>query len=115
LFPARPLAAPLTAYGGHKAALLYVTALDRDFTAAFQAGVRPLAQLLIEKEADMRGRNLVRGDIVAQLGIVLRVLCVPGQVFSGQLPPDQFWIFSQKKDTSLKFAGIRALLDAAGK
>jgi hypothetical protein len=31
------------------------------------------------------------------------------------LPPDQLWIFSQKKDSSLKFAGIRALLDAAGK
>src|SRR5262249_4753969 len=115
LLPAGALAPALPAHRGHKTAFLHVAALDGKFAPALEAGVRPLAKFFIEEEADMRRRDLVGGDVIAQLGIVLRVPGVPGQVLAGQLPPDQFRIFRKEKYPSLKLALAGALLDGAGK
>src|SRR4029077_3832283 len=110
-----PPAPALSAHRGDKAALFHVTALDGHFIATLQAGIRPFAQFFIKKEADMCGRDLVRRDVVAQLGIVLRILRVPGQIFPRKLAANQLRIFSKKKDATFKFAFVRALQDSAGK
>ncbi len=61
----------------------------------------------------MRGGNLVGRNVVAQFGIVRRILRVPGQVFARKLALDQFRIFRQKKDASLQPDFVRALFDFA--
>ncbi len=96
LLAARPLATPLAADCRHKAAALHVATLDRHFVATFQAGVWKFAQRFVEEKADVRRSDFVSGDILAQFGIVLRILGVPGKVFASQLPLDQFRIFGEK-------------------
>src|SRR5207248_6846796 len=73
LLAARAFAAPLAAHRGDKTTSLYFAALDGQLRAALQAGVRKLAQRLVEEEADVRRGYLVGGDVVAQLGIFLRM------------------------------------------
>ena len=48
----------------------------------------------------MRRGDLIGGDVVAQLGIIGGVLRVPGQVFAGQLAPDQCRVFRKEQDAS---------------
>ena len=55
------------------------------------------------------GRDLVGGDVVAQLGIALGMRRVPGQVFAGELALDEFRIFGEKKDSPLQFHSVGAL------
>jgi hypothetical protein len=81
--------------------------------AALQAGIGEFAQRLVEEEADVRRRDLVGGDVVAQLGIALGMLRVPGQVFACKLPLDQFGIFGEEKDSPLQVDHVRALLNGA--
>ena len=95
-----PRRLPLT--HAHKSATLHVAALDRRLAAALQAGVGKLAQRLVEEEADVRRRDLVGRDIVAQFGIALGMLRVPRQVFAGQLALDEFRIFGEKKNAPLR-------------
>ena len=82
LLPARPLPSPLAAHSRHESALFYVAALDGNFAPAFQSSVGKLAQRLIEEKTDVRGSDFVGGDVVAQLGIVLRILSVPRQILT---------------------------------
>ena len=70
--------------------------------AALQAGVGKFAQRLIKEKADVRRRDFVGGDVVAQLGIALRMLGVPGQVFACKLSLDEFGIFGQEQNASLR-------------
>ncbi len=113
LLAARSFAAPLAAHRAHEPAALDVAALDGQLVAALQAGVGKLAQGLVEVEADVRRGDLVGGNVVAQLGIVLRVGGVPGQVFARQLPLDQLGIFGEKKNAPLQAHAVRTLLDLA--
>ena len=48
----------------------------------------------------MRGRNLVGRDVVAQLGIVCGILCVPRQIPAAELLLDQFGVFGEEKDAT---------------
>ena len=109
LLAAGTFAAPLAADARDESAALHVAALDRRLVAALQAGVGKLAQRLVEEEADVRRRDLVGRDVVAQLGIALGMRGVPGQVFARELALDQFRIFGEEKDSSLQFHSVRAL------
>src|SRR5262249_40518666 len=51
LLAAGALAPALAADGGNKSAFFHVAALDRHFIAAFEAGVRKLAQSLVKEKA----------------------------------------------------------------
>jgi len=61
----------------------------------------------------MRRCNLVGRNVVAQLGIIRRVLRVPCQILPGELPLDQIRIFGEKKDASLQPDLVRPLFDFA--
>ena len=113
LLPAGAFAAPLAAHRGDKTTFLYFAALDGELRAAFQPGVRKLAQRLIEEEADVRRGDLVGGDVVAQLGIFFRMARVPGQIFARQLPLDERRIFSQKQDPARQLHPVGQLADLA--
>ena len=111
LLPAGALASPLAADGADEAAFFHGAASDGQHVAALQAQVWDLAQGFIEVEAVVRGRDLVGRDVVAQLGIVGWILAVPGQVFAGQLPLDQFRIFGEEKNASLQANFVRTFFD----
>ena len=113
LLAAGAFAAPLAADRRDESAALHVAALDGRLVAALQAGVGKLAQRLVEEEADVRRRDLVGGDVVAQLGIALGMLGVPGQVFAGKLPLDELGIFGQEKDSPLQTDHVGALFNGA--
>src|SRR5262249_44250923 len=112
LLAAGTFAPALAADGGNKPAFLDVATLDGDFIAAFQAGVRKLAQRFVKEKADVSRGDLVGGDVVTQLGIVSGILGVPRQVFSRELPPNQLRVFGQKEYASLELDLIRPFLDA---
>jgi hypothetical protein len=61
----------------------------------------------------MRRSDLVGRDIVAQLGIIRRILRIPGQIFARELPLDQFRIFGEKKNASPQPDFVRPLFDFA--
>ena len=111
LLPAGAFASPLAADGAYEAALLYVASSDGQHVAALQAQVRDLAQGLVEIEAVVRGRDLVGRDVVAQLGIVGGIPGVPGQVFAGQLAPDQFRVFGEEKNAPLQTNFVGTFVD----
>jgi len=113
LFPARSLAAAFAAHGADKAAALHVPAPDRRHIAAFQSKIRNFAKRFVKVEAIMRGRDLVGGNVIAQLGIVRGIFAVPGEIFARQLPLDQFGIFGEKENAALQPNFIRALFDFA--
>src|ERR1019366_9540468 len=104
---------PLAANRAYEATALYVAAFNRQLVAALQAGVGEFPQRLIEEEADVRRRNFVGGDVVAQLGIALRMLCIPRQVLARQLTLDEFGIFGEEQNAPLKVDHVRALLNFA--
>ncbi len=106
---ARTFAAPLAAHRRHESAAFHVHALDGCLVAALQSGVGELAQGLIEEEADVRRGDLVGRDVVAQLGIALRVSGVPGKVFAGELALDELRVFGEEKDPPLQLHSVRAL------
>src|SRR5581483_11751757 len=114
LLTAGTFAATLAADGGDEPALLHVSALDGEFGAALQAGVGELAQGFVEEEADVRGRDLVGGDVVAQLGIGGRIFRVPGEVLAGQLAADERGIFGEEQDAALEADLGGSLDDFAG-
>ena len=113
LLPARTFASPLAADGANKTALFHVAAPDGQHVAALQAQIRDLAQGFVEIETVVRGRDLVGRDVVAQLGIVRRVLGVPGQVFAGQLALDQFRVFGKEKNAPLQADFVGTFVDFA--
>ena len=59
----------------------------------------------------MSRSNLVGRNVVAQLGIVRRIFRIPRQVFAGELPLDQVWIFGEEKNTSLQPDPVRPLFN----
>ena len=61
----------------------------------------------------MRGRDFVGRNVVAKLGIVRRILRVPGQIFARKLTLDKLRIFSEKKDATLKPDFVRTLFNLA--
>ena len=61
----------------------------------------------------MRRSDLVGRNVVAQLGILPRILCIPWQVFARQLALNQFGIFGEEKNATLQPDSIRPLLDFA--
>ena len=67
--------------------------------ATLQPQVRDLAQRFIEIETVVRGSDLVGRDIIAQLGIFLRILGIPSQVLTRQLTPDELRILRQEKNS----------------
>src|SRR5205807_8446409 len=69
LLPAGTFSTPFAADTRHEPTILYVAALNRQLVAALQAGVGKFTQGLVKEEADVRGRDLVRGNIVAQLRV----------------------------------------------
>src|ERR1017187_3739941 len=109
LFAARSFATALAADAAHKSATLHVAPLDWGSAAALQSRVREFSQSLVEEEADMRRRDFVGRNIIAQLGITLRMLRVPRQVFSRQLTLDEFRIFGEEKDAPLQTYAVRTL------
>src|SRR5581483_7359119 len=111
LLAARALAAALSAHGANEAAALHVAPANRRHVAALQSKIWNLPQGLVEVKAIMRGRNLVGGNVVAQLGIVGGICRVPGQVLARQLPLDQLGIFSKKKNAPLQLDSVRPLFD----
>ena len=113
LLAARSFAAPLSAHRAHKSAALHVAAPDRRHAAALQPKIRNLAQRLVEVKAVVRRSDLVGRDVVAQLGIIPRILRIPRQVFARQLPLDQFRIFGEEKNASLQPHSVRPLFDLA--
>src|SRR5271157_1479736 len=113
LLPAGALAAPLAADRAHEAAALHIAALDRRLVAALQAGIGKFAQRFIEEEADVRWRDFVGGDVIAQLGIALRMPGVPGKVLSGKLAFDEFGVFGQEQNAPLEMGRVGALLNSA--
>jgi hypothetical protein len=98
LFAARPFATPLPTYRADESPPLDVTAANGQNASALQSQVWNLAQCLIEIKAIVRRSDFVGRDVVAQLGILRRVLCIPGQIFAGKLAPDEFRIFGEKKN-----------------
>ena len=113
LFAARSFAAPLAAHCAHKSATLHIAASDRRHVSALQTEVRNLAQRLVKVEAVVRRSDLVGRNIVAQLGIIRRILRVPRQVVARKLPFDEFGIFGEKQNTSLQTDLVRPLFDLA--
>ena len=59
----------------------------------------------------MRRSDLVGGDVVAELGIVLRIGGVPGNVFARELPLNELGIFAEKKYAPRKANAVRTFLD----
>ena len=113
LFPARSLPTAFAAHRADEAAALHVSSPDRSPAAAFQSQIWNFAKCLVKVEAVMRGRNFVGRNVVAQFGIVRGILAIPGQIFAGQLPPDQFGIFGEKENASLQPNLIRTFFDFA--
>src|ERR1019366_521532 len=87
---------------------------DGNLAATLQAGVGKFRERLVEEEADMRRRDFVGRNIIAQLGIALRMMRVPRQVFSRELALNEFRIFGEEKDASLQAHGIGAFGDRTG-
>src|SRR5205807_5751154 len=113
LFAAGSLTSPLPAHRRNESAFLHIAALNGQLVTALQTCVWKLAQGLIEEKADMGWRDLVGGDVVAQLGIVRRILGVPGQVLARQLTLDQFRIFGEEEDAPAEPHLVRPLFDLA--
>src|SRR5262249_33068803 len=111
LFAARSLASAFSTHGSHKAALLHIAALDRHFAAALQSGVRPLPELFVEEKADVRRRNLVSRDVIAQLGIVLRLAECGAMVLTRHVASRHVWLLGQKQDAMPKLGLIRTLFN----
>ena len=61
----------------------------------------------------MSWRDLVGGDVVAQLGIVRRIFRVPAEIFPRQLPLNQFRIFGEEEDAPAEPHLVRPLFDLA--
>ena len=59
------------------------------------------------------GRDLVGRDVVAQLGIALRMRGVPRQVFARELTLDELRIFGEEKDSPLQLHPVGALGNSA--
>src|SRR5438105_8770546 len=97
LLAARPFASPLSAYRADKAAILDVITPDGEDAAALQPQIGDFAEGLVEIEAVVCRSDLVSRDVVAQLGIVRRVLPVPRQIFARQLPLDHCGIRSEER------------------
>ena len=115
LLAARSLAAPLPAHRAHKAAALHIATSNGRHAPALQPKIRNLAQRLVEIKAVMRRGDLVGRDVVAQLGIIRRILRVPRQIFARQLPFDQFGVFGEEKNASAQPHLVRPLFDLAFK
>ena len=113
LLATRSFSTPLAAHRRDKSTLLHVRALDRQLIAALQAGVWKFTEGLIKEEANVSRRDFVSRNIIPQLGVIHRVLGVPWQIFTGQLPPDQLWIFRKKKDAAGELHRRRTLADFA--
>src|SRR5581483_1748311 len=109
LLAAGTFAATLAADGSNEAAFFHVASLDWKFIAAFQSGVGKLAEGLVEEKTDVGGSDFVGGDIVAQFGIVLWILCVPRKVFAGELALDELGVFGEEQNTALELNRIRPL------
>jgi len=63
----------------------------------------------------MRRSNLIRRNIVTQLGILPRVRTIPRHIPSRQLSFDQFRIFGKKKNASPQPHFVRTLVDGTFK
>jgi hypothetical protein len=59
--------------------------------------------------------DFVGGNVVAEFGILHGILCVPGQIFSGKLPLNEFGILGEKKNAALQANLIVPFLDFAFK
>ncbi len=96
LLAAGTFAAAFPAYRTNKSAVFHRITPNGHDALAFQSSVGNFAQRLVEIETEMRGRDFIRRDIIAKLGIIGRILCVPRQIFARKLLLDQVRIFGQK-------------------
>ncbi len=100
LLAARSFTAALAADRSNESAALHVAALDRNFVATLQASIGKVAERLVEEEADVRGCNFIRRNVVTKLGIILRILRVPRQVFASELLFDQRGVFGEEQNAA---------------
>jgi hypothetical protein len=109
LLARRTLAAPLAADRHGKAAAPDAPAADRKLIATLEAEVGKLTQGLVVVVADVGGRDLVRGDVVAQLGGDR-----PLQVVSLELASHQIGIFGQEQNSACEAHTIRQHVHRSG-
>src|SRR5258708_2915816 len=115
LLATRSLAPPLATHRAHEAALLDIAAPNRQRVAAPQAHIGDLAEGPIKIETAVRRGDLVRRNVVAELGIVGWILRVPRQVPTRQLLLDQLRVFGEKQNAPLQPHLVGSLFDLAFK
>jgi len=91
-----------------ESAVLDRVAFDRKLVAAFQTQVRKIAERLVVVITNVRGRDLVGLNVVAQFD-----RRIPSDVLTGELPLDQIGVFGEEQDAPVEFNFRRLLFDCS--